>query len=1245
MPPPEDSSKRAALPKGGMLGSRYEVIRELGRGGMGVVYACVDRATGQKVALKRVERAGRPLGSGDTFWFHQEARALASLDHPTIVHGRDFGVLEDGSPYLVMELVGGRSLHQLMEGGAMAWPVTWSIVDQVLSALAHAHARGVVHGDLKPQNIIVEPGPFTATGPGDPRVHVLDFGLAFLIRDRHDPRLDGATAQAITLPSGGGTPGFMAPEQIRRAVPHVGPPTDLYALGCICFQMLSGNPPYLVLREGPHGQEYDEEAILQLHKRAPIPRPELPSDVPEGVADLVVRMLAKRPWRRFDFAGEVRNRWEAFRPTSPSATFELDDYEDDEGLVPLPRTSAPDTRIDVLTVAALNAAQPVTPSRTAPELLGLRPTPFVGRNHERLELLRLVDLVTTKDGPTHRMALLVGEAGTGKSRVAEWICERAHESAKLVPLRARYRRMNGPLDGLNGAVLAHYGLERVDRLLVEQALINVWEIEKDDDEGMTWVAATAEWLRPSAYTRAAEPRSEGKSERRTRERAPLGPTGKRFTLDEPELRWLVIRRVLERIGRQRPILLFLDDVHHAPPGTFDGLAKIRREVPHLRMLIVATARQESLVGDRATDRRLEAMRRTFGGPRLDVGPLDSTETRSLLAAALPLDDRALHEAEARSKGNPLFALQLIHAWAATGGLELVGSHYRVKDEALQNRATTTAELWDERIRALDPKHGAAAEAASALGVEFRGDVLRRLVGWVVGLGGFGVAVAGAIDALLRAHILVEGGEDRFRFQHALLQEHLLHRLSIRADAREVFLAAAEALAHHPLSGTRRVVRQRVQNLLRAGDGDAAAELLLDYVAEAWSRVRDASRTLEDLNLLDVRRLDVLAAGVNAGGPLAAIPAITPPAISPIWAARHLRWRAEALRHAGRFDESKEAALRARKTFLAEGDDREEAHVLRLLGHIASERGDPAEGRKLVAKALTTFDRLDDERGRASCEVVLGEVDYLLGEHVSARDALHRGARRFRTVGDPLGRAQCLLLLGLIELAEGILPKARDLLLEARVEFDGIGYRLGLSQCDVALAHVEHRAGDLEGARQRALATRGALRALENPRGLAGAERLLAMIAIDQEDTEAAQKHAAEALDLYSKLGDPWGLLESHLLVAQIALVRGALDEAKEALGQCDALEVNEAEPQQHHHLTRAWLAAAQSQWKRAAAAIGEAQSVFADPRRVGDHTTQLLQRFATLRWRDPVARAVAAWLEQIGGMRSTGQFPVVERDE
>src|SRR5262249_31368066 len=156
-----------------------------------------------------------------------------------------------------------------------------------------------------------------------------------------------------------------------------------------------------------------------------------------------------------------------------------------------------------------------------------------------------------------------------------------------------------------------------------------WEIEKDDEEGMTWVAATAEWLRPSSYADGPVS-STASTERRSRERPQLGPTNKRFTLDEPELRWLVIKRVLERIGRDRPILLWLDDFHHAPPNTYEGLIKIRRESPTLRTLIVATARHEALIGDPQIERRLEILRRTFGGPRLRLHPLDEADTQALL---------------------------------------------------------------------------------------------------------------------------------------------------------------------------------------------------------------------------------------------------------------------------------------------------------------------------------------------------------------------------------------------------------------------------------------------------------------------------------------------------------------------------------------------------------------------------------------------------------------------------------------
>src|SRR6185312_7260090 len=175
---------------GAVLALRYEVIRELGRGGMGVVYLCRDTVTGERVALKRLKSPDETKGSRpeEQWWFHQEARAVAALDHPAIVRARDFGTLADGSPFLVMDVLPGRSVHEWMHTTQLPWSVVWATVDQVLAGLAHAHARGVIHGDLKPSNIMLD---LASAGRG-PRAYLLDLGLAWLREYRHDTRLDGA---------------------------------------------------------------------------------------------------------------------------------------------------------------------------------------------------------------------------------------------------------------------------------------------------------------------------------------------------------------------------------------------------------------------------------------------------------------------------------------------------------------------------------------------------------------------------------------------------------------------------------------------------------------------------------------------------------------------------------------------------------------------------------------------------------------------------------------------------------------------------------------------------------------------------------------------------------------------------------------------------------------------------------------------------------------------------------------------
>ncbi len=1155
---PEDSFKPRTI-----LAGRYQVRRELGRGGMGIVYLCRDLVADERIALKLLIRPGTKVRPEDAWWFQEEARALAGLSHPAIVRARDFGSLDDGTPYLAMDAVPGRSLHEWIylahTDGIIPWPITWTTIDQVLSSLAHAHARGVIHGDMKPSNVLVDIPP---DGSADIGVHVLDLGLAWLMQDRVDHRLDGSQSAEPTMRWGAGTPGWMAPEQIRFAAPHIGPATDLYALGCILFAMLSDREPYTGTNE----------ELLTQHKSAAVPEPTLSPGVPPEVAGFVMKMMAKRPWHRFEFAQDARRAWRQFMPSaSQSAT-----------MTPLPIGPARSIPPPVDAASANDAFSAPEPTATTTGLLGLRPSPFVARNAERTRLLEIAAQVAEHGG--HRFVLLAGDAGVGKSRLAEWLCEEAHEHGMMVPLRARYRKIAAPLDGIVGAITQHYRLERAERDIVEKVLMNVWDVPADDEEEKTWVAATAEWIRPASLSNGS-----------------VGPTGKRFALDRPELRWLIIRRVFERIGKQRPILLWMDDLHHASPNTIEGLLTLHRDAPELGLFVVATARTEAAHANPETSAILEQALSGLRGERLELAPFSPAQTHALLREALPLDDTAVIEAAARSKGNPLFALQILHAWAGGGHLELKGGRYSVPKSSLEVRAATTADLWEERLHALPESLRRGALAAAALGGDIRNDVL------IAELNLVGVDPSAAIAAMKRAQILVGSGGDRLRWPHALLQEHLLSRLYQQPDAAVIFRAAASALALHPAGSSRRIIRHRVVNLLRAGATEDAATLLHNQTAILWNKTRDASATLRDLALLDGK-------------------------LSGLSGAIHLRWRAEALRHAGRLEDSRREAEEARRIFEDTGDRENEAHCLRLLGHLACELGAPSQGRRLVSRALGMFDEIGQDHGQAQCEVVIGEIDYYLGDHARARGFLTSASERFLKAGDWLGRAQCLLLQGWVEQAGGSPAFARELLRTARADFDAIGYRLGLAQCDITLAHADHREGNLDAARTTALIARQSFRDLANPRGEAACERLLAMSALDAGHVEIAESHAKTAGAIFARLADPWGEVETRLLLAQIALDRGNADFARDHLIACEAFALSEAEPKQHRHLTLAWLAYHEGRFLDAARDLDAARSAFKDSSRTGDHTPQLLERFTRMGWPKPASTRIAAWRKAIGAV-------------
>ncbi|MDG4839836.1 protein kinase [Micromonospora sp. WMMD967] len=267
---------------GDRVGDRYELTYPVGRGGMGQVWAGFDERLDRPVAIKFLRQLDVPEDERETAGkrFRREARATARLDHPGVPAVHDLGVHGEDL-FLVMQLVPGIVLaDHIAEQERLSVGESVSIVAQVCSVLVAAHSASLVHRDLKPHNLMITPSGV---------VKVLDFGVAALLGPAEASRL---TATGRTL----GTPAYIAPEQAQGGT--VGPAADLYALGCIFFEMLGGSPPY---------EAANAPDMMRRHIDSPIPIiTEYRSDVPDDLAHLLYCLLAKDPADRPASAGEVR---------------------------------------------------------------------------------------------------------------------------------------------------------------------------------------------------------------------------------------------------------------------------------------------------------------------------------------------------------------------------------------------------------------------------------------------------------------------------------------------------------------------------------------------------------------------------------------------------------------------------------------------------------------------------------------------------------------------------------------------------------------------------------------------------------------------------------------------------------------------------------------------------------------------------------------------------------------------------
>ena len=709
----------------------FELEGLLGVGGMGRVYLGRHLHEQVKVAVKVI--TGR--FALDPIWqaaFRAEVRAVAALSHPAIVSVFDYGrispeaerlsegALVSGSPYLVMELASGGALLQRRK--LMDWPQIRGVLLEVLDALGHAHARGVLHRDIKPDNIML-------AEPGDmrPGWKLMDFGIAHALSDISE------TEQGAL-----GTPAFMAPEQFTGRWRRFGPWTDLYALGCTAWWLVSGAMPFRV----PKGIATREvvRALARAHMCDPLPTLSSTLALPEGFGAWLQRMLAKSPRDRFEFASDAAR-----------ALRGLDgEIEQQEGAAESWRRADPGISHAMVGVGL--------------GIYGLRHVPLVGRGQERDVLWGALGEVE-REGSV-RMVVLQGAAGVGKSALARWLCERGQEVGAARVLRATHSPNGGPADGL-----ARMLLKAVRGVGLDAAGLQVRLREHLGE------SPSQPFLKVLADLLARDEVSEGASG------GPRMPLAARYGLLYGALCWMSV---------DRPLVVWMDDVQWGEDAL--GLcgyalkAQGRRPAP---VLVVLTARDESL-SERPVARLLLREVKTLAGVRrVSVGPLDDALQERLLGQLLHLEAGLTGSIRDRTRGNPLFAIQLVGDWVSRGLLRMTPRGFGLAPGVPAVLPDNLYEVWSARLDEVLRGHPAwaevALELAAALGLDIDQEEWRGLCARV----GVGMP-EGLLDDLLGSR-LAQPLDAGWSFAHAMMREALERRARERGRWRAHHAACADML--------------------------------------------------------------------------------------------------------------------------------------------------------------------------------------------------------------------------------------------------------------------------------------------------------------------------------------------------------------------------------------------------------------------------------------------------------------------
>ena len=752
---------------------------------MGQVWRARQLLLDRDVALK-VLQTHTPVQARARRRLHREARLVARISHPNVVHVFDYGETEAGAPYLVMELVDGVVATERMASARSAGEVV-DAVRCILRALEAAHGKGVLHRDLKPANMMLR--------GGDPGALVLlDFGIAAILNEETatdhgegeggDSRLtrDGAVV---------GTPLYMSPEQARghRATER----SDLYAVGVVLHEWLSGRPPFMG----------SAERVMRAHV-FDAPPPLLPRagfDVPTAVERLVTRALAKAPDDRFASASEMRRALDAAVLSG-------------RGSVPRPPGGAPvpSSRPS----ATLRQSGGVSGSSSAGAGRGLLDVaPFVARARE---LAWLVERLT--EGLSGRGGLLIveGDEGVGKSRLVDEAVQSLDLGVAPLLGRAALTPAGGaPLHLVRAALAEALDARTLSAEALERRLSAVLPGQ---------ASSFASWLR-----------------------GPAGPIP-RFTAGGEEA-WAdtdLAARAIGALAMRRPLLLLLDDAQWADRATAAFLVRQAGALRHEaspRVLVVCRQRPSG-------EDPLADLARYEGASvhRLAVGRLSVTETEALLRGMAPLSGPSAAALASRAHGSPLFAVQLLRSVQERGLLHAGADGVALREDVDASGLPASLEqILSARLDRARDGVGDCADsllhAAAVLGEGFDVGTLETVLD-AVGSELEANVLDDALDALVRARVFVEpaaADADRLAWEHPLLRATVLETVRRSRRQRRLCGAAAEALRSAGAPSSRAVV----ELLLLAGDRSAAAPL----AAAAGEEALSAGELSEALRLFEV----------------------------------------------------------------------------------------------------------------------------------------------------------------------------------------------------------------------------------------------------------------------------------------------------------------------------------------------------------------------------------------------------------